>query len=95
MVSFKPLHNYVRIKRDEPQSKGLILSLSEEKVFTGVVLAVGEECTDVKPGDRIRLETKTHTNETKSVTIDYCRTVVVGGEEIVIVKEDNILGIFE
>ena len=93
---FKPLHDHVLVRRIEQQEKtagGIIIpDTAQEKPMEGEVVAIGsgtraEDGTvtplDVKPGDRI-LFGKWSGSEVK-----------IDGEEMMIMKESDILGIIE
>lgn len=93
-MKFKPLHDRVLVKREEQDSKtagGIIIpDTAQEKPMEGKVIAVGSGTKsedgkvtplDVKAGDKI-LFGKWSGNE---VTID--------GDELIIMKESDILGI--
>lgn len=93
-MAFKPLHDRVLVKRvqsDEKTKGGLIIpDTAKEKPAEGEVVAVGEGARkdsgelipmSVKPGDRILFGKWSGTE----VTID--------GEEMLIMKESDILGI--
>ena len=93
---FKPLHDHVLVRRVEQQEKtagGIIIpDTAQEKPMEGEVVAIGsgvraEDGTvtplDVKPGDRI-LFGKWSGSEVK-----------IDGEEMMIMKESDILGIIE
>ncbi len=93
-MSFTPLHDRVlvrRIESDEKTAGGLIIpDTAKEKPAEGEVIAVGEGARDsdgkripmdVKKGDRILFGKWSGTE----VTID--------GEELLIMKESDILGI--
>lgn len=95
-MAFKPLHDRVLVKRvqsDEKTKGGLIIpDTAKEKPAEGEVVAVGEGARkdsgelipmSVKPGDRILFGKWSGTE----VTID--------GEEMLIMKESDILGIIE
>ncbi len=95
-MSFRPLHDRVLVKRvkEEEKTKGgiIIPDTVKEKPQEGKVVAVGAGARgddgkitplDVKPGDRV-LFGKWSGSE---VTID--------GEELIIMKESDILGIVE
>ncbi|NAZ36505.1 co-chaperone GroES [Rubellimicrobium sp. CFH 75288] len=96
MASFKPLHDRVLVRRVQSEEKtkgGLIIPDSaKEKPAEGEVIAVGEGARkdsgeliapSVKPGDRILFGKWSGTE----VTLD--------GEEMLIMKESDILGIVE
>jgi len=95
-MNFRPLHDRVlvrRIEADEKTAGGIIIpDTAKEKPIEGEILAVGPGAKndkgevapmDVKVGDRV-LFGKWSGNE---VTID--------GEELVIMKESDIMGIIE
>ena len=93
-MAFKPLHDRVLVRRvesDEKTSGGLIIPDSaKEKPAEGEVVAVGEGAKDddgariamdVKAGDKILFGKWSGTE----ITLD--------GEELLIMKESDILGI--
>ena len=93
-MAFKPLHDRVLVRRvqsDEKTKGGLIIpDTAKEKPAEGEVIAVGEGARKdsgeliapaVKPGDRVLFGKWSGTE----VTID--------GEELLIMKESDILGI--
>ena len=97
-MKFRPLHDRVLVRRVEAEEKtagGIIIPDSaQEKPSEGEVVAVGAGlkdengkliALDVKAGDRILFE-KWAGNGTE---------VKVEGEELLILKESNILGIVE
>jgi chaperonin GroES len=95
-MKIKPLHDRVIVKRVEEEEKtagGIIIpDAAKEKPAEGKVVAVGEgkiledgkvRPMNVKAGDRILFS-------------KYAGTEVkVGGEELLIMREDDILGIIE
>ena len=96
MASFKPLHDRVLVRRVQSEEKtkgGLIIPDSaKEKPAEGEIVAVGEGARKdsgeliaptVKAGDRILFGKWSGTE----VTLD--------GEELLIMKESDILGIIE
>ena len=96
MASFKPLHDRVLVRRVQSEEKtkgGLIIPDSaKEKPAEGEIVAVGEGARkdsgeliapSVKAGDRILFGKWSGTE----VTLD--------GEELLIMKESDILGIIE
>jgi chaperonin GroES len=96
IMSFRPLHDRVLVKRvkEEEKTKGgiIIPDTAKEKPQEGKVVAVGSGVRsddgkvaplDVKAGDRILFGKWSGTE----VTID--------GEELIIMKESDILGIVE
>ena len=95
-MAFKPLHDRVLVKRvegDEKTKGGLIIPDSaKEKPAEGEVIACGDGARkdsgeliemSVKPGDRILFGKWSGTE----VTLD--------GQELLIMKESDILGIIE
>ncbi len=95
-MSFRPLHDRVlvrRIEADERTAGGIIIpDTAKEKPQQGEVIATGPGARnergelvplDVKPGDRV-LFGKWSGSEVK-----------IDGEELLIMKESDILGILE
>jgi chaperonin GroES len=95
-MSLRPLHDRVLIRRLEEDTRsagGIIIpDTAKEKPMQGEVLAVGPGARnekgelvtlDVKPGDRVLFGKWSGTE----VTID--------GEELVIMKESDIMGVLE
>ncbi|MEZ5939352.1 MAG: co-chaperone GroES [Hyphomonadaceae bacterium] len=95
-MSFRPLHDRVVVRRvkEEEKSKGgiIIPDTAKEKPQEGEVIAVGpgtlddsgkHVALDVKAGDRVLFGKWSGTE----VTID--------GEELLIMKESDILGVVE
>ena len=96
MASFRPLHDRVLVKRvkEEEKTKGgiIIPETAQEKPQEGEVVAVGPGARDedgeyikpdVKVGDRILFGKWSGTE------------VKVDGEELLIMKESDILGVIE
>jgi chaperonin GroES len=94
-VPIRPLHDRVLIRRIDGQEQvrgGIIIpDTAKEKPQQGEVIAVGEgkinkdgtrQPLDVKPGDRV-LFGKYSGSE-----------VMIGDEEYLIMREDDILGVF-
>ncbi len=95
-MSFRPLHDRVLVRRIEEEEKtagGIIIpDTAKEKPMEGEILAVGPgarneqgELTplDVKTGDRVLFGKWSGTE----VTMD--------GEELIIMKESDVMGIIE
>ncbi|PWE30979.1 co-chaperone GroES [Pararhodobacter marinus] len=93
-MAFKPLHDRVTVRRVESDDKtkgGLIIPDSaKEKPAEGEIVAVGEGARkdsgeliamSVKPGDRVLFGKWSGTE------------VTIAGEELLIMKESDILGI--
>jgi chaperonin GroES len=96
MVGFRPLHDRVLLKRVEAEEKtpgGIIIpDTAKEKPVEGEVLAVGPgardetgkiQPPDVKIGDRVLFGKWSGTE------------VIIGGEDRIIMKESEILGVIE
>ena len=96
MTSFRPLHDRVLVRRLEEEEKtagGIIIpDTAKEKPSEGEVLAVGpggrNEAGDIAPldvkiGDRILFGKWSGTE------------VKVDGEELIIMKESDIMGVIE
>jgi len=95
-MSLRPLHDRVLIRRveeDEKTAGGIIIpDTAKEKPMQGEVLAVGDgartedgriQPLDVKPGDRILFGKWSGTE------------VKIDGEELLIMKESDIMGVLE
>jgi len=95
-MKFRPLHDRVLVRRlegDERTAGGIIIpDTAKEKPIEGKVLAVGQGsrnekgavvALDVKVGDRVLFGKWSGTE------------VKIDGEELVIMKESDILGIIE
>ena len=95
-MAFKPLHDRVLVRRVESDDKtkgGLIIPDSaKEKPAEGVVMAVGKGKVNEK-GERTALEVKKgdHVLFSKYGGTD----VKLDGEDLLIMREDDILGIVE
>jgi chaperonin GroES len=90
MKGFRPLHDRVLIRRLEAEEKspgGIIIpDTAKEKPVEGEVLAVGAGRIvplDVKVGDHVLFGKWSGTE------------VLIGGEERIIMKESDILGVVE
>ena len=93
-MAFAPLHDRVlveRIESDEKTAGGLIIPDSaKEKPAEGLVVAVGAGAKD-DDGDRIAMDVKPGD---KVLFGKWSGTeVTVDGEELLIMKESDILGI--
>ncbi len=95
-MHFRPLHDRVVLRRleEEQKSKGgiIIPDTAKEKPMQGEVVAVGPgardeqgqvQPLDVKPGDRVLFGKWSGTE------------VKIDGEELLIMKESDIMGIIE
>lgn len=95
-MAFKPLHDRVLVRRVESEEKtsgGLIIPDSaKEKPAEGLVVAVGAGARD-EDGDRIAMDVK---EGDKILFGKWSGTeVTVDGEELLIMKESDIMGIIE
>jgi len=96
VVSFRPLHDRVLVRRvkEEEKSKGgiIIPDTAKEKPQEGEVIAVGPGGRD-EDGERIDMDVETGDRilfgkwSGTEVTID--------GEELLIMKESDIMGVIE
>lgn len=95
-MGFRPLHDRVLVRRVEAEERtkgGIIIpDTAKEKPQEGEVIAVGAGARDesgklveldVKPGDRILFGKWSGTE------------VILDGEDLIIMKESDILGIIE
>jgi chaperonin GroES len=95
-MSFRPLHDCILVRRVESQEKtkgGIIIpDTAKEKPSEGEVVAVGPgarneagqiQALDVKAGDRILFGKWSGTE------------IKINGEELLIMKESDVLGIIE
>ena len=93
-MSFRPLHDRVVVRRVDSEEKtagGIIIpDTAKEKPSEGIVVSVGPGARDddgdfikpdVKPGDRVLFGKWSGTE------------VKIGGEDLLIMKESDILGI--
>jgi chaperonin GroES len=95
-MKFRPLHDRVlvrRVEQEEKSSGGIIIpDTAKEKPMEGEIIAVGpggrDEAgkllpIDVKPGDRVLFGKWSGTE------------VKIDGEELLIMKESDIMGVIE
>lgn len=95
-MSIRPLHDRVVVKRVEAEEKtvsGIVLPGSAaEKPDVGEVIAVGEGRRN-KAGERVALDVKVGD---KVIFGKYSgQTVKVDGEELLVMREEDIFGIVE
>ena len=93
-MAFRPLHDRVLVRRVEAEEKtagGIIIpDTAKEKPAEGEVIAVGEGTRD-DDGDRIALDVKVGD---RVLFGKWSGTEVkVDGEDLIIMKESDILGI--
>ena len=95
-MKIRPLHDRVIVKRLEEErttASGIVIPDSAaEKPDTGEVIAIGtgkvlddgkSRALDVKPGDKIIFGKYS------------CQTVKVDGEELLVMREEDIMGVLE
>ena len=75
----KALQDCVLIERDV--EKHAFLTLPNEKLGTGIAVAIGPKCLDIKVGDH--------------VYFDVGQEFKQGGKDYVIMREPHILGVLE
>ncbi|MEL7028572.1 MAG: co-chaperone GroES [Pseudomonadota bacterium] len=95
-MEFRPLHDRVLVRRIEEDSKtagGIIIpDTAQEKPQQGQVVAVGDGAKD-DDGDRIALDVKAGD---KILFGKWSGTEVkIDGEELLIMKESDILGVLQ
>ena len=95
-MKFRPLHDRVLLRRVEQESKtagGIIIpDTVKEKPVEGEVVAVGEGARNEK-GERVALDVKVGD---RVLFGKWSGTEVkVGGEELLIVNESDIMGVIE
>jgi chaperonin GroES len=93
-MTFTPLHDRVLVRRIEAEEKtagGIIIpDTAKEKPQEGEVVAVGKGAKD-EDGERIEMDVKVGD---KILFGKWSGTEVkVGGEDLIIMKESDILGI--
>lgn len=96
MVSFRPLHDRVLVKRvkEEEKSKGgiIIPDTAQEKPQEGEVIGVGPGGRD-EDGERIPMDVKVGD---RILFGKWSGTEVkIDGEELLIMKESDIMGVIE
>jgi chaperonin GroES len=96
MSSIRPLHDRVIVKRSEPETKtasGIVIPDSAgEKPEQGEVLAVGPGKRDDR-GERVKPDVKAGD---KVLFGKYSgQTVKLGGNEVLVLREEDILGVLE
>jgi chaperonin GroES len=100
-MGFRPLHDWVLIKRNKPEEKtsgGIIIpDAVRNKSTEGIVEAIGPGKFEQEKGKQEKKFVPTVLKPGQHVMfIDYMtKEIVLNGEEITIIQEDNILGIVE
>ncbi len=94
---FKPLHNYVLLERINEESKtagGIIIPDSaQEKPSRGRVIAVGDGVFD--GGNRVPMTVKVGDTVLFAKWASSANEVKIDGNDYVLIKETDILGILE
>jgi len=96
VASFRPLHDRVLVKRvkEEEKTKGgiIIPETAQEKPQEGEIVAVGPGARD-EDGERVELDVKVGD---RILFGKWSGTEVkIDGEELLIMKESDIMGIIE
>ena len=96
MASFRPLHDRVlvrRVKEEEKTKGGIIIpDTAQEKPQEGEIVAVGPGARD-EDGERIELDVKVGD---RILFGKWSGTEVkIDGEELLIMKESDVMGIVE
>ncbi len=100
-MGFRPLHDWVLIKRSKPEEKtggGIIIpDAARTKPTEGIVEAIGPGKFEKEKGKKEKKFVPTVLKPGQHVMfIDYMiKDIMLDGEEITIIQEDNILGVFE
>lgn len=93
----KPLHNYVLLQRIEEETKtagGIIIpDTAKEKPSRGRVIAVGDGAFD--GDDRIPMTVKPGNTVLFAKWASSANEVKIDGQDYVLIKETDILGILE
>ena len=95
-MKFRPLQDRVLVRRAEEEERsagGIIIpDTAKEKPMEGEIIAVGSGARNDK-GDLIKLEVKVGD---RVLFGKYSGTdVTIGGEDLVIIKESDVMGIVE
>jgi len=92
---FKPLHNYVLLKREDEETKtagGIIIpDTAKEKPVRGRVIAVGDGLFE--NGQKIPMSVKTGDIVLFAKWASSANEVKIDGVDYVLIKESDILGI--
>ncbi|WP_119419951.1 co-chaperone GroES [Desertibaculum subflavum] len=96
-MRFKPLHDRVLVRRLEEEEKtrgGIIIpDTAKEKPMQGEVIAAGPGAVDEKTGKRIALDVRVGD---RILFGKWSSTEVkIDGQELVIMKESDIMGVIE
>jgi len=95
-MKFRPLHDRVLLRRIEQEGKtagGIIIpDTAKEKPMEAEVLAVGPGALD-DDGDRIALDVKA--GDRVLISKWAGTEITVDGQELLVVKESDIMGIIE
>lgn len=76
----KPLGNKILVTPDEPKQNGVIVTIIDEKINTGVVASIGSEVKEVPVGARVIF----------NLAYDE---IILEGKTYFVMYEDDILGI--
>jgi len=81
-MKYKPLRDVVAVERDKPKAQSIIIEIPDnvrKLAWTGKVVAVGPEVTEVEVGDRVYLP------------LHYSVSSRIDDNHILIYLEDEIL----
>jgi chaperonin GroES len=96
-MNFKPLYDKVLVERlesDEKTAGGIIIpDTAKEKPVEGKVISIGSGCRSEKTGEIIKLEVKPGD---KVLFGKWSGTEIkIDGKDYLVMKESDIMGIFE
>jgi chaperonin GroES len=96
-LKIRPLHDRIIVERDEAETmtqSGIYLpETSKDKPRTGTVLAVGDGALNTETGERIPLTIR---KGDKVIFTSYAGTEIrIGGEDYLIMSEEDILAVIE
>jgi chaperonin GroES len=94
-MKIRPLHDRIIVKRVEEEEKtkgGIIIpDTAKEKPITGTIIAVGSGKSESKGNEKMPLDVK---EGDKVLFSKYAGTeVTIDGEELLIMKEEDIIAI--
>lgn len=81
-MKYRPLHDIVAVERDKPKAQSIIIEIPDnvrKPAWTGKVVAIGPEVTEVKVGDKVWLP------------MHYSANAWVGDKHILFYLEEEIL----
>lgn len=97
MVNFKPIHNYVLLKRLDEDTKTaggiLIPDSAKEKPVRGEVIAVGKG--EYQNGNLVPMHVSVGDHVMFTKWASSSAEIKIFGEDFIIIKENEILGILQ